>query len=113
MTIQLSLPDPDQLRFNGADYDPDKDNIRLGTQLHDVFNLMKDGEKRTLYDIARITGHPESSVSAQLRHLRKERFGSWNVKRERIKDSGTWVYWMDGKNEILKIASTNQNHLKK
>jgi hypothetical protein len=96
MSKQLQI-DFTYVGFNGADYDPALDNIRLGTQTRDVFEIMKDGRKRTLYDIARLTGHPESSVSAQLRHLRKKRFGSWDVRKERKGESGTWYYWIEGK----------------
>ncbi len=70
--------------FNGPDYDPEFDDERLTKQLDRIFNLMKDGTWRTLSEISEITGDPPASVSAQLRHLRKERFGSHTVlKRNR------------------------------
>lgn len=71
-------------RFNGADYKHERDSARLTSQHADIFNLMADGEFRTLSQIATITKHPESSVSAQLRHMRKERFGSHEVNRRHI-----------------------------
>ncbi|MCP5014291.1 MAG: hypothetical protein GY938_03300 [Ketobacter sp.] len=52
---------------------------------------MKDGKPRTLREIANRTGDPEASVSAQLRHLRKERFGGHTVKREHI-NNGLYSY---------------------
>jgi len=72
--------------FNGPDYDPDRDDERLKSQSIRIFDLMKDGQWRTLRQIAGLTGDPESSVSAQLRHLRKPRFGGHVVKRKHIKN---------------------------
>ena len=38
----------------------------------------------TLYELGRLTGYGEASVSAQLRHLRKPEFGGYEVdKRQR------------------------------
>lgn len=71
-------------RFNGADYKHDRDSARLTNQYIDIFNLMADGEFRSLSKIAALTGHHESSISAQLRHMRKERFGSHIVNRRHI-----------------------------
>lgn len=68
-------------KFNGATYDPQYDDKRLEKQLGRVFECMIDGKWRTLSEVARITGDPEASVSAQLRHLRKERFGAYQVRR--------------------------------
>jgi DNA-binding Lrp family transcriptional regulator len=78
-------------KFDGADYDAARDNARLTSQLDRVFSVMKDGQPRTLQQIARLTGAPESSVSAQLRHLRKERFGGHEVRR-RYLGEGRYEY---------------------
>jgi len=66
--------------FNGPHYDPAHDHARLTRQIGRVYNSMIDGEWKTLREIADITGDPEASISAQLRHLRKPRFGSYIVK---------------------------------
>jgi hypothetical protein len=79
------------LRFDGSDYVPERDNERLKGQLLRVYNVMKDGEWRTLREIAETTGDPEASISAQLRHLRKERFGAHIVDKEHI-ESGLYRY---------------------
>ncbi len=42
---------------------------------------MRDGKWRTLDEIATFTGDPHASVSAQLRHLRKARFGGHKVEK--------------------------------
>ena len=70
-----------ELRFNGADYVHGRDAKRLTGQLLRVWEAIKDGQWRTLGEIARATGDPEASVSAQLRHLRKERFGGHVIER--------------------------------
>ncbi len=72
------------MRFNGADYDPDRDDIRLTGQLRRIWEIVIDGRWYTLKDISIRTGDPEPSISAQLRHLRKPRFGSHIVEREYI-----------------------------
>lgn len=71
-------------RFNGADYQPKRDDVRLTGQINRVFDLMKDCRWRTLDDIATGTGDPMPSISAQLRHLRKERFGGHSVERKHV-----------------------------
>lgn len=75
--------------FNGADYQPKRDDARLSTQIERVFKCMKDGRWRTLPVIAAATGDPEASISAQLRHLRKERFGGHTVHK---KSNGKGLY---------------------
>ena len=69
---------------DGETYDHPRDSSRLGDQMKAVFELMKDGKERTLKEIADGTGSPESSVSARLRDLRKERFGGHTVERQYI-----------------------------
>ena len=81
----------EELRFNGADYSPDRDNPRLKGQILRVWDVMKDGQWRTLRQIADLTHDPEASISAQLRHLRKDRFGAHQIEREYI-DNGAYKY---------------------
>lgn len=71
------------VRFNGSDYDPALDNDRLKKQIGRVYSCMIDGRWRTLSEIETVTGDPQSSISAQLRHLRKDRFGSYVVNKQR------------------------------
>ena len=70
------------VRFDGADYQPQRDNPRLISQYEEIFQLMSDGKWRTLQEIARATQHPEASISAQLRHMKKPRFGGHTVERQ-------------------------------
>lgn len=77
--------------FDGAGYEPERDNVRLLSQHERVRDLMLDGEWRGLEEIAGLTGDPAASVSAQLRHLRKARFGGYVVTR-RYRGEGLYEY---------------------
>ncbi len=79
------------LRFDGADYRPKRDDGRLTGQILRVWEVMKDYQWHTLRNIAGRTGDPEASVSAQLRHLRKPRFGAHNIER-RYDGDGLYSY---------------------
>ena len=78
-------------RFNGSDYVPERDDERLTGQILRVATCMMDGQWRGLADIEAITGDPAASISAQLRHLRKERFGGHTVNKEYL-GGGLWHY---------------------
>ena len=92
-------PDFAHSRFNGSDYVPEKDDVRLRGQIARVYELMKDGQWRTLAEIAEDTGDPPASISAQLRHLRKKRFGEHTVnKRARgEREAGLFEYQLEEK----------------
>jgi hypothetical protein len=87
------------LRFDGADYVRGRDDERLTGQLKRIYECMKDAHWRTLRTMAAITRDPEPSISAQLRHLRKKRFGSHVVNRR---------YVADGLYEYQLIVNTGQ-----
>ena len=72
------------LIFDGADYVPKRDDVRLTGQLLRVWNVVCDEQWYSLKEIAERTGDPEASISAQLRHLRKPRFGAHLVERLHI-----------------------------
>ena len=80
-----------ELKFDGSDYIPERDNKRLTRLIDMVFNLMKDNKYRTLEQISDITKGPQASVSAHLRHLRKQKFGSHIVNKKYIGD-GLYTY---------------------
>lgn len=79
------------MRFNGADYVPERDDERLSSQYRRIFALMSDGQWRSLAAIAVATGDPTPSISAQLRHMRKPRFGGYTVNR-RYLSGGFYEY---------------------
>lgn len=70
-----------QPHYNGPEYVPERDHERLKSQTERIFDLMRDGQWRTLPEIARLTRDPPASISAQLRHLRKPRFGAHTIER--------------------------------
>lgn len=80
------------MHFDGETYDPEIDHSRLASQLAEVKKLMSDGEWRTLDDIAFIVPASIASISARLRDLRKERFGSHTVDRRRTPEPGVFEY---------------------
>lgn len=86
--------------FNGSDYTPEQDFERLTKQHFIIKTVMSDACWRTLKEIAQLTNYPEASISAQLRHLRKERFGNYIIeKRSRGERSkGLFEYRMAGSN---------------
>lgn len=88
---QLTL---DDIRFDGDDYKPSRDRGRLTGQLKAVWEVMQDGKWRTLSQIEEITGAPQASISAQLRNLRKERFGSHKVNRKHLQ-GGLYEYQIE------------------
>jgi len=77
--------------FDGKTYEPERDYERLKGQLARVRDLMSDGNWRTLTMISKVCGGTEASVSARLRDLRKQKYGSLNVERRYVHD-GLWEY---------------------
>jgi hypothetical protein len=84
----------ERVRFDGAVFDKAKDSARLAGQIMRVYDACKDGQWRTVGEIAGLTGDPETSVSAQLRNLRKRRFGGYLVERRQRGSvlSNLWEY---------------------
>jgi hypothetical protein len=81
-------------RFDGATYDPAADDARLSGQLCRIWDVIADGGWHTLGEIAAATGDPEASISAQLRHLRKPRFGHHTIERRTrgLREHGLYEY---------------------
>lgn len=77
--------------FSGRTYDDKRDGPRLAAQLHAVKALMLDGAWHTLAEISASTGHPQASVSARLRDLRRSENGGWDVQRRYV-ERGLWKY---------------------
>ena len=88
---QQSLFEP---RFDGPVYDPQFDHERLKKQMGRIYSFMRGGVWHTLSEIATATGDPEASVSAQLRHLRKPRFGGYKIDKQHRGEraAGLWEY---------------------
>ena len=73
------------------------DNKRLTLQMERVFKCLESGEWLTLSEIRERTGDPEASISAQIRHLRKPRFGCHTIVKQRrgCETSGLWEYKLE------------------
>jgi hypothetical protein len=71
----------------GPDYEERLDKKRINKQMDTIRDYMLekwiDGFWITLKEISDWTEIPEASVSAQLRHLRKTRFGGYVVNKRR------------------------------
>lgn len=78
-------------RFDGSDYEHKRDGIRLTGQLERVFNVMRFGQWVSLQELALKAKCPEASASAQLRNLRKERFGGFEIEKK-YKNNGLFLY---------------------
>ncbi len=84
--------------FDGSDYKSKHDKNRLKGQILRVFNAVKLGGWFTLDELHHITNDPHASISAQLRHLRKEKFGAYNIEKRPRGDrsNGLWEYRLWG-----------------
>ena len=84
---------PGAFAFDGETYEPEFDFDRLKGQLQRVFALMQDGRWRSLGHIATACNCSESSASARLRDLRKDKFGGHQVERIRSRENdGLFLY---------------------
>lgn len=81
--------------FDGSTYEPGQDHDRLATALGRVYQLMSDGQWRTLPEIAEACGCSESGASARLRDYRKAKFRELFPVRavnSRRREAGLWEY---------------------
>ena len=78
--------------FDGSDYIPEFDNKRLTGQIKTIYFLMIDGNWRTLKEIETLTGYGQASISAQLRHLRKDRFGNHEILKRNKGERKTGLF---------------------
>jgi len=101
MVHDFTTPDVEQVgmfsqekkpHFNGPDYIPKLDHKRLTTQNQVIRDFMIDGKWRTLQEIENGTGFGQASISAQLRHLKKEKFGGFTLNKQRRKLAGLFEY---------------------
>lgn len=90
--IPLPFDAKPSARFDGATYDPVHDQARLTGQLARIWDVIVDQRWRTLREIAAESRSPEASVSAQLRHLRKPRFGAHTIEKRNRGDRAAGLY---------------------
>ena len=81
-----------ELLFDGPAYDADRDQARLTGQCRRVFAAMADQRWYTISELERmLPGDSSNSITAQFRHLRKDRFGAHTVNRRHI-SNGLFEY---------------------
>ena len=96
------LPDEDQRNlfdaapavladFDGETYEEEEDQVRLTGQLLRTWSALQGGEWFTLRELSDEVVGSEASVSARLRDLRKKKFGSHVIDRERV-EGGLFRY---------------------
>jgi DNA-binding transcriptional regulator GbsR (MarR family) len=57
--------------------------LHKGTQIGRVYAALQSGDWLTLSELNAVTGDSISSISAQIRHLRKPAYGSHTIKKRR------------------------------
>ena len=82
--------------FDGDDYVANRDNTRLTNQIDKVRMYMENAGYLTVKQIAADLKQPEPSVSAQIRNLRKDRFGARTVNRE-YRGNGCYAFKLEPK----------------
>lgn len=88
--------------FDGTAYVSSLDKERLTGLTKDVLSIVEDGKARTLSELCEelLSGDrehvSESSVSATLRNLRKDRFGGFDIRKRRRGDpsQGLFEYYL-------------------
>lgn len=86
---QLDFTD---VKFDGDTYTQEYDQKRLTGQLRAIYDVIIDGKWRTLDEINKLTNAPHASISAQLRNLRKKRFGSHEILKRARGDRSTGLF---------------------
>ena len=77
----------------------DQDVPRLMTQMEQIHAYLSTHQWSTLAEIEASTGFPQASISSQLRHLRKPRFGGFRVEKRRRTSGGTWEYTLSPRHD--------------
>ena len=86
---------PERLHsFDGPAYDRELDQVRLNKQIRRVYDALFNCGWMTLSELEAVTHDPQPSISAQIRHLRKARFGAFIIEKRRRDQptSGLWEY---------------------
>lgn len=76
----------------GPAYDEVRDGLRVSDQMAAIRTYISaDCAWYTLEEIEHALGYPQASISAQLRHLRKARFGAHRIEKRNV-GGGLWQY---------------------
>jgi len=88
---QIAIDDALASHRGQETFDEVRDGGRLFRQCQDVFDAIRGGHWFTLAELSDATGHPQASVSARLRDLRKVKFGGHSIARDYVAN-GLWRY---------------------
>jgi hypothetical protein len=74
--------------------------------LWDPATLAENAGWMTLRELGELTNYGEASISAQLRHLRKKRFGGYIVDKRRrgLARHGAWEYRIAGRRDPFQLT---------
>jgi hypothetical protein len=86
--------------FDGFHYEPNKDKARLTKQIKKIYDVISSAKCWVTVD--EINAHfvspmPENSIQAQLRNLRKEKFGGHNVVGRYRSETRIFEYRLEDK----------------
>lgn len=80
----------------------EQDVPRLMTQMEHIKAYLSTHQWHTLAEIEACTVYPQASISAQMRHLRKPKFGSYQIAKRR-RTPGTWEYRLLPREEEVQL----------
>ncbi len=80
-----------EMTFDGATYNHERDNKRLSLQMQSVYDMMSDEQWYSVPELAKHITGSETSISTCVRNFRKERFGGHNVERRYV-SNGLFEY---------------------
>ena len=75
----------------GPAYVEERDGERIALQMDAIYQYLSQQRWLTLSEIEDALGYPQASISAQLRNLRKPRFGGHRVIKRYV-SNGLWAY---------------------
>lgn len=82
--------------MDGEAYDPHEDYERLRSQLMHIFVFLRAHPWSTAEEIAKALGYLAQSVAAQIQHLRKEKYGAYEVTGRFRKGTRVYEYAITG-----------------
>lgn len=95
--------------FKGEGVVTDTDEDRLRKQYYRLYELMHDRRWRTLGAIEAATGFPQASISAQLRFMTRQEFGSHTKNRQYL-GGGLYQYQIVCNRETCRLAHNDPFH---
>jgi DNA-binding Lrp family transcriptional regulator len=81
----------DMVSFDGEDMDQERDGERLNRQMNIIRERMENAGWLSVQQLSNELGFPATSVSAQIRNLRKDKFGGRYVER-RYQGNGLYQF---------------------